>query len=328
MSYKALLVQEHDDGSFSKKIVQLPLSELDTNEVLVKVHYSALNYKDALSASGNKGVSKNYPHTPGIDASGVIERSSDARFQKGDKVIVTSFDLGMNTKGAFAQYISVPSHWVIPLPETLSLEEAAAIGTAGLTAAIGMHKLITNGLEKGQKILISGSTGAVGSFAVRLAYQLGFEVTAISSKVQKKSFLHQIGAKEVITPDELDKHDKKPLLKTQFDAALDVVGGDLLANILKQINPEGSAAICGLVGSPALNTTVFPFILRGINLLGINSAELPQKLRELLWKKLADNWKIDLSQIIHEHSMDELPELIDMMLDGKSSGRAVIKIDD
>jgi len=326
MKYKALLTEEID-GIFTKQIKELPLEELDTNDVLIRVKYSALNFKDALSASGNKGVTKEYPHTPGIDASGVVQRSNSSKFQVGDEVIVTSFDLGMNTNGAFAQYISVPESWVIALPDSLSLKEAVSIGTAGLTSAIGTYKLLSNGQKEGDKILVTGSTGAVGSFSVKLLSHIGFKVAALSSKADKKEFLLSIGASEVILKDELEMHARRPLLKPNYDGAIDVVGGELLENILKQISPEGSVAICGLVGSPTLNTTVFPFILRGVNLLGIDSAELPSEHRNTLWNMLANEWKIDLSNIVHEHSLEELPELIDEMLAGKSTGRTVIKID-
>jgi len=326
MTYKALHVEEIN-GKFSKNIKELSLEELDTNDVLIRVKYSALNFKDALSASGNKGVTREFPHTPGIDGAGIVERSSSDKFKKGDEVIVTSFDLGMNTNGAFSEFISVPESWVIPLPKTLTLKEAVAIGTAGLTSAIGTFKLINNGQKKGNRILVTGSTGAVGSFSVKLLSHLGFKVSALSSKKDKKEFLISIGADEVILKDDFEMHAKRPLLKPKYDGAIDVVGGELLENILKQISSEGSVAICGLVGSSQLNTTVFPFILRGVNLLGIDSAELNSEHRSTLWNMLANEWKIDLSNIVHEHSLEELPELIDEMLAGKSTGRAVIKID-
>ena len=215
MSYKALHVEEID-GNFTKEIKELSLKELDKNDVLIRVKYSALNFKDALSASGNKGITREYPHTPGIDASGIVERSSGNKFKKGDEVIVTSFDLGMNTNGAFSQYISVPEAWVIPLPKTLTLKEAVSIGTAGLTSAIGTFKLITNGQKKGDNILVTGSTGAVGSFSVKLLSHLGFRVTALSSKVDKKEFLTSIGADEVILKDEFETHAKRPPTKTKI----------------------------------------------------------------------------------------------------------------
>ena len=324
MKYKALRIEEID-GKFIKTIKELALEELDTNDILVRVKYSALNFKDALSASGNRGVTREFPHTPGIDGAGIVERSNSKEIKVGDEVIVTSFDLGMNTNGAFSEYISVPKEWVIPLPKTLSLKEAAAIGTAGITSAIGTYKLITNGLKEGDEILVTGSTGAVGSFSVKLLSHLGFKVTALSRKTDKKEFLEKLGATKVINS--VENHPKKPLLKPVYNGCLDVVGGELLGEILKQIKPEGSVAICGLVGSPKLDITVFPFILRGVNLLGINSAEIPDNLRKMIWQMLSNEWKIELDDFIEEHSLEDLPELIDNMLEGKSSGRVVIKID-
>lgn len=326
MTYKALHVTETEEG-VKQQITQLPLKALDTGEVLVRVKYSALNFKDALSATGNKGVTRKYPHTPGIDAAGVVERSSVDAFKKGDEVIVTSYDLGMNHPGAFSEYISVPSSWVVPRPESLSLKEAAAYGTAALTAAIGLDKLEKNGLQKGQSVVITGATGAVGSFAVKLFSHAGYEVIAVSGKADKKGFLEELGASSVISREDLDLENKRPLLKPKYDAAFDVAGGPILEALLKQVKPEGSVAICGLVGSPSLKTTVFPFILNGINLLGINSAEYPASLRFPLWEKLSSEWKIDMSDLMHEHGMDELLPLIHDMLEGKGWGRAVIKID-
>jgi putative YhdH/YhfP family quinone oxidoreductase len=325
MTYKALRVEEKD-GQFIQTIKELSLKDLDTDEVLIRIKYSALNFKDALSFSGNKGVTRTYPHTPGIDGAGVVERSSSGKFKIGDEVIVTSFDLGMNKDGAFSEYISVPANWVIPLPKSLSLKEAVSIGTAGLTSAIGVYKLLANGQKRGDKILVSGSTGAVGSFSVKLLSRIGFSVSAFSTKKDKKDFLQSIGADVVVSRDEFIINEKRPLLKPIYDGAIDVVGGELLENILKQIKPEGSVAICGLVGSPKLNTTVFPFILRGINLLGIDSAEAPSELRQKIWKKLSNEWKMDLSDIVHVHTLKELPKLINDMLEGKSYGRVVIKI--
>lgn len=325
MTYKALRVEEID-GTYVSSIKDLPLVKLDVNDILIRIQYAALNYKDALSCSGNKGVTKHYPHTPGVDGAGVVVRSNCEKFSIGDKVIVTSFDLGMNTNGAFSQFISVPKEWVIPLPQTLSLKEAVAIGTAGLTAAIGAYKLLNNGQKKGNSILITGPNGAVGSFCVKLFARIGFNVIALSSRAETKEFLLSIGANEVIVKSDFEMHDKKPLLLPKYDAAMDVVGGELLENILKQIKPEGSVAICGLVGSATLNTTVFPFILRGINLLGINSAEITKEFRYSLWEKLANEWKIDLSAITHEHTLEEIPFLVSQMLAGKSTGRRIITL--
>lgn len=325
MTYKALRVEEID-GKFVSSIKDLPLADLDVNDILIRIQYAALNYKDALSCNGNKGVTKNYPHTPGIDGAGMVVRSNCEKFNVGDKVIVTSFDLGMNTNGAFSQFISVPKEWVIPLPKTLSLKEAAAIGTAGLTAAIGAHKLLTNGQKKGDSILITGPSGAVGSFCVKLFATIGFNVIALSSRAENKEFLFSIGANEVLVKSDFEMNEKKPLLSPKYDGAMDVVGGELLENILKQIKPEGNVAVCGLVASANLHTTLFPFILRGVNLLGINSAELKEDFRYFLWQKLANEWKIDLSAMTHEHTLEEVPFLVSEMLAGRSTGRRIIKL--
>lgn len=325
MSYKALHVRKENDQVI-QEITTLPLKELDTNEVLVRVHYSALNYKDALSAKGHTSVTKNYPHTPGIDASGVVERSSVSHIKVGDEVIVTSYDLGMNTKGAFSEYISVPSHWVIPKPKNLSLKKAATFGTVALTVAIGLYKLELNGLKPKSTIAISGASGAVGSFGVKLFSHLGHEVVAISDKEEKSPFLNSLGASKIIKRNELELDNPRPLAKPKFDASLDVAGGKILAALLKLIKPEGSVATCGLVDNAELNTTVLPFILNGINLLGINSAQYPRNLREKLWQKLSNEWNINIESLTHEHTLEELPSLIDDMINGKSWGRAVIKI--
>ncbi len=323
MTYKALVVEEIDK-KFIKSLKELPLEDLDKNDILIKVSYSALNYKDALSANGNKGVTRNYPHTPGIDAAGVVKRSNSKDFKEGDKVIVTSYDLGMNTPGSFSEYISVPKEWVIPLPKNLSQKEAIAIGTAGLTSAIGVEKLIKNSLQPIEKILVTGASGGVGSFSVKLLSHLGFEVTAFSRSKDNYEFLKTIGATEVIS--EIETDENKPLLKPKFDAVFDVVGGKIAQELLKQIKKEGSMAICGLVDSYRLDTTVFPFILRGINLLGVDSAQYPYKNRVELWQKLANEWKMDISDLIDEKSFDLLPRLLDDMLKGETRGRVIIKI--
>ncbi len=323
MLYRALRIEEKD-GVFTKSIKELPLNQVDSNDVLIKIKYAALNYKDALSSIGNRGVTKNYPHTPGIDGAGIVHRSNCKNFKTGDEVIVTGFDLGMNTNGAFGEYISVPKEWIIPLPKNLTLKEAVGIGTAGITSAIGVDKLIKNGLKSSDKILITGATGGVGSFSVKLLSKLNFNVTALTRKTNEVNFLKNIGANEVINSIQFNPN--KPLLKPIFDGCIDVVGGELLEEILKQIKYGGSVSICGLISSPKLNTSVFPFILRGINLLGIDSVEISRNYREFLWNKLSNEWKIDLNSIIKVHSLDDLPNLLDNMLKGKSVGRIVIKI--
>ena len=326
MFYKALVVDEIN-GKFTATVKNLPLKKLDNKDLLIKVNYSALNYKDALSAHGNKGVTKSYPHTPGIDAVGTIARSNSKNFKEGDEVIVTGYDLGMNTPGAFSEYISVPEEWVLPLPKNLTQKEAISIGTSGFTAAIGIEKLLRNSpLQKNDTILVTGATGAVGSFAIKLLSSLDFNITAVSKKREKNNFLLSLGAKKVIAYDEFNKNKTGILLKPIYDGALDTIGGKTLENILKQIKAEGSIAICGMIDSFELNTTVFPFILRGINLLGIDSASYPKHLRKELWNKLSNEWKIDISSFSDEKSLEEIPRLLENMINGKSLGRIIIKI--
>jgi putative YhdH/YhfP family quinone oxidoreductase len=325
MKYKALLVQENDN-EISSSIETLDTNDLKQNGILIKVHYSALNYKDVLSTKGNKGVTRKYPHTPGIDASGVIVQSDDDSFKKGDEVIVTSYDLGMNTFGGFGQYINVPSEWVINLPKNLTLKEAVSLGTAGLTSAIGIDKMILNGLDKNKKVLITGASGGVGSCSVSILKTLGYEVVAFSRNHSKDDFLRKIGVNEVLTAQELGIPNKKPLMKELFSGAFDTVGGDTLHHILKMISNGGSVAICGLVDSMSLDTTVLPFILRGINILGVDSAEFPMQRRKEIWNKLSTNYKFNLDTITKEYPLRDINFLINEMLHGKISGRVLIKV--
>lgn len=323
MDYRALVIREKD-GLFTCKEERLCLADLDKNQVLIRIKYSALNYKDALSMSGNRGVTKNYPHTPGIDGAGIIERSSDERFAPGQKVIVTGFDMGMNTSGAMSEYVSVPADWVVHLPNSMDLAHAATLGTAGITAAIGLDKMQKYGLQKGAHILITGASGAVGSIAVALFSANGYKVSAFSSKKHAHSLLETLGANEVI--DKLDTDNPKPLLKPKYDGAFDVIGGKTLATILKQIMPEGCVACCGLVAGNELPTTVLPFILNGVGLLGINSATYPAQKRAHLWKILETLSKEKIAPLVHTHPLNQAPALAQAMLDGNSFGRALIEV--
>ena len=326
LTFQAFRVEEKDHEYISN-IKQTSFTALENDEILVKVHYSSLNYKDALSASGNKGVTRNFPHTPGIDASGIIEDSKNDSFKKGDKVIVTSYDLGMNTDGGFGEYIKVPSKWAIKLPENLTLKEAMILGTAGLTAGISVLRLTELIKPEDGKIVVSGATGGVGSLSIAILNKLGYSVTAITGKESEKDFLHQLGASEIILRDDFESLENKPLLKTMFSGAIDTVGGPILENIIKTTEYTGAITCCGNVASPKLNLTVFPFILRGITLIGIDSQNYPMKYRSIAWNKLATDWKP--TQLLKNHkqiTLNELQNHIDLMLEGKSKGRVIIKI--
>lgn len=326
--FKALLVIEEADGSFEKRITERNISDLPKGDILIKVKYAGLNYKDALSASGNKGITRNYPHTPGVDASGIVEESTDSNFQVGDEVIVTGYDLGMNTSGGFAEYISVPSGWVVPLPTGLSLKESMILGTAAFTAALALYKMEMCGQhpEMGE-ILVSGASGGVGSMAVGILAKAGYRVIASSGKTEEYQWLRNIGAKTCVNREEVNDQSGKALLRSKWAGAIDTVGGNTLATLLKACARGGSVASCGLVGSSELNSTVFPFILNGVNLLGVDSAETPMKRRKDLWNKLAGDWKLShIDKLGTFVSLDDIPKYMEDILEGETKGRIVAEI--
>ena len=326
IQYKAFVVEEVN-GVFTQSIQTLSTAQLPAGDVLVKVHYSSLNYKDALSSTGNKGVTKHYPHTPGIDAAGTVEHSDSDLFQPGDEVIVTSFDLGMNTSGGFGQYIRVPAEWVVRLPEGLSMKESMIIGTAGFTAGISVLRLSELVKPDDGKILVSGATGGVGSVSLSLLAKLGYQTVSITGKESEYEFLHSLGSKEIIPRDEFLIPDKRPLLSAQFAGAIDTVGGPVLENILKALKPLGAVTTCGSVSSTQLNTTVFPFILRGNTLIGISAQNYPTTNRKSLWKKLATEWKPDnLLELYTEIKLKDVEKSISMILAGKLKGRTIVNM--
>lgn len=323
--FDALLVSQQD-VVFKNEIKSLKIDDLPENDLLIKVLYSSLNYKDALSASGNKGVTRKFPHVPGIDAAGIVITSKSQDFREGDKVIVTGFDLGMNTYGGFGQYIRVPAQWAIPLPDGLSLKESMSLGTAGLTAGLSVDKIISSGLTSGN-VVVSGATGGVGSMATAILSKLGFEVTAISGKTENHFLTSVLGASRILDREEfLEKYNTKPLSPADFSAGIDNVGGPILSGILKSVRQNGMVTCCGNVASADLNTSVFPFILRGATLAGIDSAQADINWRRKVWNALATDWKpLHLDEMIHEIDLDQLPEKLKELLDGKAVGRYILK---
>ena len=327
-TFKAFRIEEID-GKFKGSIKEMEFGELNSNEVLIKVHYSSLNYKDALSASGNKGVTRKYPHTPGIDAVGTIEKSDSNLFTIGEKVIVTSYDLGMNTDGGFAEYIQVPSEWVVRLPENMTMKEAMIYGTAGLTAGISALRLTELIKPADGKIVVSGATGGVGALSVSILSKLGYSVVAITGKETERDYLINLGAEEVLLRSEVEKFDKKPLLKPMFAGAIDTVGGVILENIIKSTKSIGVVTCCGNVASPKLDLTVFPFILRGVTLIGIDSQNYPMKYRKIVWNKLAQEWKPkNLNFTCNEIKLEGVMQKIELMLNGKLKGRTIVNLVD
>lgn len=327
-SFRAILINEKEENQFERTFVERYITDLPEGEVLIRVHYSSLNYKDALSATGNKGVTRKYPHTPGIDAAGEVITSSNYSFQQGDQVIVTGYDLGMNTSGGFGQYIRVPASWVIPLPEGLSLKESMMYGTAGFTAALSVHKLMLSGVTPDMgNILVTGATGGVGSVAVSILAKLGYEVVAATGKMEEKEMLLHLGAKEIIHRDEMNDPSGKPMLKGIYAGVIDTVGGNTLATALKIVQYGGSVTTCGNVAGHEFKASVYPFILRGIHLLGIDSVQCPMTVRKQIWSMLGDEWKnLNLLSYTTECTLEELNDKFERILQGELKGRTIVTL--
>jgi len=329
-TFKAVVVRETGKAEFVRAIEDKSLDDLPDHDVLIQVQYSSLNYKDALSASGHKGVTRQYPHTPGIDASGVVAEIRQGDFNPGDEVIVTGYDLGMNTAGGFGRYIRVPADWVVPRPPAIMLREAMIYGTAGFTAAQCVSRFQAYGLgpEKGE-ILVTGATGGVGSMAVSLLAACGYDVAAATGKADRHEALLALGAKRVLSRDEVTDTSGKPLLKAPWAGAVDTVGGPILETVIKSIRHRGAVACCGNVSSIELHTTVYPFILRGVSLFGIDSANCPYPERLKIWERLAGPWKpAGLERMAEEIRLDALDPYIESMLKGKLAGRVIIRHED
>jgi acrylyl-CoA reductase (NADPH) len=327
-SYKALVVEEASPNTYTREIKTRTIKELPQGDLLVRVHYSSLNYKDALSASGNRGVTRNYPHVPGIDAAGVVEESSSKDFNPGDQVIATGFDLGMNISGGYGQYIRIPAGWALHCPQQLSLRESMIYGTAGFTAAQSVNRLVNFPVlpEQG-KILISGATGGVGSIAVSIMAKLGYTITAVSGKPEAKDFLIRLGAGEIISRQEASGNSDKLLFKEKWAGVIDTVGGEILATAIKSTAYGGAVTCCGNVASPELPLSVYPFILRGVSLLGIDSAKCPIHIRQKIWQKLAGAWKLEnLDSLVTECRLSELSAIIEKMLHGQQTGRVIVNL--
>ena len=288
-----------------------------------------MNYKDALSASGSPGVTRNYPHTPGIDAVGIIEESADSSFQEGDKVIVTGYDLGMNTSGGFGQYIRVPSSWAIPLPDGLEEKDAMCLGTAGLTAGLSVHALDKHNAHNGfsgTNTIVTGSTGGVGSIAVMLLSKLGSNVTAVTGKESEKELLLSLGASEVVSREDLAEMTRTPVGKSIWDFGVDVVSGNILTLLLASLKPGGAVACSGMVGGPSFESSIFPFILRGNALLGIDSVEISLEQKSQIWKNFASDWSLDLTNTVKEVNLEGLEAEISTILKGGQVGRVLVNL--
>jgi len=326
-TFQALVTSEHD-GQFQTRLQTRHFDALAAGHVRIQVHYSSLNYKDALSSQGNRGVTKNYPHTPGIDAAGVVSLSHAEQWAVGDPVIVTSYDLGMNTAGGLAEFIDVPADWVVALPDGLSLKSAMILGTSGLTAGLAFDKLQRCGLSPDQgPVIVTGASGGVGSLSVALLAQQGYEVWAVSGKPALYDWLKQLGASDCLGRDAVQAPPEKPLLRPRWAGAIDTVGGNILSSVVRACHKEGVVAVCGLVQSPELNLTVFPFILNGIHLVGVDSAQVKMAQRQKIWQRWATDWTVpDLGEHLETIPLAQVPEALAQMLAGQSRGKKLVQI--
>ncbi len=326
--FNAFRIFDDEDG-YRAQLVEQSIDEQSEGDVVIRVAYSSVNYKDALAGTGKGKILRRFPLNGGIDAAGTVVQSDSDRFSEGDEVLITGCGLSEVRDGGYSEYLRAPSKWLVPLPEGLSLEESMILGTAGFTAALALWRMEANGQtpEMGP-IAITGASGGVGSLAVDMFSRAGYEVSAISGKVEEFDWLHELGAAQCIS-----RHDlywpETPLASAKFAGAFDNVGGDMLSGLTRVIQPWGNIASCGMAGGIGLNTTVMPFIIRGITLLGINSAGCPYEIREHLWQKLSGDWKPrHLGAIANEQtSLEELPRTFDRLLAGGGHGRTVVRID-
>src|SRR5215469_826848 len=318
-AFRAFVVNKNEQ-EFTAGFKELTHADLPPGEVLLKVAYSSVNYKDGLASIPDGKIVRSYPFVPGIDMSGIVVESSDSRFKPGDEVLATSYELGVSHYGGFSEYARVKADWVVPLPQGLTLKEAMALGTAGFTAALAIHQLEKNGLKpQNGPVLITGATGGLASIAISILGTQGYTVFASTGKSSEQDYLKRLGASDILDRQETSAESTRPLEKERWAGSIDSVGGSTLAYLIRTAKYGGSIASCGNTGGPNFSTTVFPFILRGINLLGIESVYCPMELRKQLWQRLASDYKPRhlLDAIAHEASLEELPQALAATLKGE-----------
>lgn len=324
-TFSAFVVREVD-GSYEGNIETKHVDDLPEGDILIRVTHSCVNYKDALSMSGNRGVTKSYPHTPGVDAAGYIEQTTDERFHIGQAVVVNGFDFGMNTSGGFQEYIRVPADWVTLLPESIRPLEAMQYGTAGLTAAQSVDELLRIVSKDAGPILVTGATGGVGTIAISLLIRLGYTVHAVTGKRVEQERLLKKGVAEVLDRTTFLEETDRPLKKGLYAGVIDTVGGPLLASVIRFVQYGGVVTTCGNVGGAEMTLTVYPFILRGVRLIGIDAVQTPIAYREELWQRLASDWQVDLASEVAIKTLNDLPEITEALLTSRHRGRTVIEI--
>ena len=324
MKYKAYLVEENE-GKYNGQIKELEMSSLDDGNVIIKVHYSSLNYKDALASSGAKGVVRSYPFVPGIDVAGEIIESSNPEFAVGDSVVATGYKIGMSVYGGFGELVQLPAKWVLKLPDALNSFDSMCYGTAGITAAACVKKIVDADVSNELPVLVSGATGGVGSVSVGILAKLGYEVHAISGKQDEIETLKTMGASKVILRDDYTNEPAKALDKAIYGGAVDTVGGEILAKMISMVANHGVVSCCGNVAGAMFTSSVFPFILRGVQLSGIDSAESSLTLKKELWNLLSDQWSLNLTDHIKTIQIDGIGDEVKKILEGNQVGRVVIK---
>ena len=326
-TYKALVLNQ-DAGGFSAGIQQLAPEAFPAGEVLIRVAYSSLNYKDGLAVTGKPGVVRKWPMVPGVDLAGVVEESASAEFQKGDEVVVTGCGTSETMWGGYAQLARLDARFIVPLPHGITLKQAMGVGTAGVTAMQCVMELERHGLKPGGKeVVVTGAGGGVGSVAVAILAKLGFKVVASSGRAELAEYLKSLGACEIIDRATLAAPSKKPMEAERWAGAVDSVGGETLAGVIRSLSSGGSVAACGLAGGASLNTSVFPFILRGVNLLGIDSVRVPNSQRRAVWERLGRDLPMELlDSMIEVHPLEEYQALGERILAGQTRGRVVIDV--
>jgi acrylyl-CoA reductase (NADPH) len=326
--FNALVVNKNDDGKTAAAVQSVTLDDLPEGNVTVAVEYSTLNYKDGLCVGPGGGLVRNYPHVPGIDLAGTVEASSDNRYKAGDKVVLTGWRVGEVQWGGYAQKARVNADWLVPLPDGLSTKQAMAVGTAGFTAVLAVMALEDHGLQPSQgPVLVTGAAGGVGSVATALLSKLGYEVAAVTGRPETADYLKSLGASQIVAREEINETVKRPLEKETWAGCVDAVGSAMLARVLGQINYGGSVAAVGLAGGADLPATVIPFLLRGVNLLGIDSVMQPYEPRVRAWDRVVKDLPMDkIDEMVQMATLAELPDFGKGILKGQVRGRVVVDV--